>query len=182
MPLAPDPDEALMKRLQAGDPSAFQILYERYHRAVFAFLARSVADRRIAEDLLQETFLRVFAGRQAYRPLAPFRAWLYAIARHLVVDQMRRAQPSATSIEDLSQGVADPQASALECAEAQALGERLERAVARLPPGQREVLLLSRMGGLTHEEIGRVTGASPAAVRVALHRALRTLRDLLDRP
>jgi RNA polymerase sigma-70 factor, ECF subfamily len=131
---------------------------------------------------LQETFLRVFAGRQAYRPLAPFRAWLYAIARHLVVDQMRRAQPSATSIEDLSQGVADPQASALECAEAQALGERLERAVARLPPGQREVLLLSRMGGLTHEEIGRVTGASPAAVRVALHRALRTLRDLLDRP
>jgi RNA polymerase sigma-70 factor, ECF subfamily len=182
VPLAPDPDEALMKRLQAGDPSAFQILYERYHRAVFAFLARSVADRRIAEDLLQETFLRVFASRQAYRPLAPFRAWLYAIARHLVVDQMRRAQPSATSIEDLSQGVADPQASALECAEAQALGERLERAVARLPPGQREVLLLSRMGGLTHEEIGRVTGASPAAVRVALHRALRTLRDLLDRP
>ena len=182
MPLEPDLDEMLMKRLQEGDPGAFQILYERHHRPVFGFLARSVRDRQTAEDLLQETFLRVFASRQAYRPLAPFRAWLYTIARHLVVDQMRRAGPSAALIEDSSEDVADPQASALERAEAQGLGERLERAVARLPPVQREVVLLSRMGGLTHEEISRVTGASPEAVRVALHRALRTLRDRLDRP
>lgn len=140
-----------MAAVQAGDLRAFETLYARHHRAVFGVLLRSVADRRTAEDLLQETFLRVFASRRAYRPLAAFRTWLYTIARHLVVDQMRRAAPVGALTEDLPDEVPDAQASPLERVEAEAVAERLAQAVARLPPGQREVLLLSRVARLTHE-------------------------------
>jgi DNA ligase D-like protein (predicted polymerase) len=117
---------------------------------VFGFLARCVGDRRIAEDLLQETFLRVFASRQAYRPLAPFRAWLYTITRHLVVDQRRRAQPSAAPIENSLHDVADPQASALE---RHAVGHPGQPVRRRMRLAELEHFLAGRdQGGIGHQE------------------------------
>lgn len=173
-------DEALMEEVKAGSVTAFQALYDRHHRAVFNFLLRSLGDRRTAEDLLQETFLRVFAHRGGYRPTAAFRTWLFTIARNLVTDQFRhrRASPDVTG-SDALEPLADPRATPLQHAEAQELGERLQAAVLRLPPSQREVLLLNRFAGLSYDEIAQVTGASPAAVRVTLHRALSRLRELL---
>jgi RNA polymerase sigma-70 factor (ECF subfamily) len=173
-------DEALMQALQDGDLDAFRVLYERHHRGVFAFVLRSVGDPSTAEDLLQETFVRVFATRRAYRPLASFRTWLYTIARHLVIDRIRRRRaPGDPAEEGAVDAVVDPDASPHQRAEARELGERLERAIERLPPAQREVLLLSRVAGLGHEEIAQVTGVSPGAVRVTLHRALDRLRAVL---
>ena len=169
-----------MLALQGGELDAFQVLYERHSRAVFALLLRSVGDRRVAEDLLQETFLRVFATRQGYQPLASFRTWLYTIARHLVVDEVRRRRGAGgPGGGDDVETLVDPQASPLQRTEARELGERLERAVRRLPPAQREVLLLSRVAGLSHDEVAQVTGTSPGAVRVTLHRALGRLREVL---
>ncbi|MBI4607691.1 MAG: sigma-70 family RNA polymerase sigma factor [Candidatus Rokubacteria bacterium] len=169
-----------MEELKAGRLSAFRALYERHYRAVFTFLLRSLGNRSTAEDLLQETFLRVFAHREDYRPTAAFRTWLFTIARNLLIDQLRqrRGSPELESGEIL-ETVAAPGATPLQEAEAQELGDYLQAAVLRLPPSQREVLLLSRFAGLSHEEIAHVTGASPEAVRVALHRALCRLRDLL---
>jgi RNA polymerase sigma-70 factor (ECF subfamily) len=176
------PDQALMEALRAGDPAAFQVLYERHHRPVFAFLLRSLGDRRTAEDLLQETFLRVFARREAYRPTAAFRTWLFTIARNLLIDRFRRVR-GHTEVNGTPalETVPSPVTSPLERAEARELAERIEAAVRQLPPSQREILLLSRFAGLDHHEVAQVTGASPEAVRVALHRALRTLRGWLDR-
>jgi RNA polymerase sigma-70 factor (ECF subfamily) len=174
------PDEALMEEVRAGNLAAFQALYDRHRRPVFSFLLRSLTDRRAAEDLLQETFLRVFAHREEYRPTAAFKAWLFTIARNLLIDHLRRRSGSrdlegAESLE----AVADPGATPLQRAEARELGERLQEAVLRLPPSQRDVLLLSRFAGLSHAEIAQVTGSSPEAVRVTLHRALDRLRTLL---
>ncbi|MBI4240074.1 MAG: sigma-70 family RNA polymerase sigma factor [Candidatus Rokubacteria bacterium] len=173
-------DEALMQEVRAGSQAAFQALYDRHHRGVFNFLLRSLGDSQIAEDLLQETFLRVFTHREEYRPTAAFRTWLFTIARNLLVDQLRQRSGS----RELADGepvelVEDPGATPLQQAEAQELGEWLQAAVLKLSPSQREVLLLSRFAGLSHEEIARITGISPVAVRVTLHRALRRLRDLL---
>lgn len=173
-------DEALMQDVRAGSVIAFQTLYERHHRAVFNFLLHFLGDRSTAEDLLQETFLRVFVHREAYRPTAAFRTWLFTIARNLLIDRLRRAGAHPESPDDESlQEVADPSQSPLAELEGRALGERLQLAVTCLPPFQRAVVLLSRFAGLSHEEIAQVTGASPGAVRVALHRGLRRLRDLL---
>lgn len=173
-------DEALMEEVRAGSIAAFQVLYDRHSRNVFNLLLRSLGDRRAAEDLLQETFLRVFAHRDEYHPTAQFRTWLFTIARNLLIDQLRRqsGRPEVDSDEAL-QVVADPDATPLQRAEAQELGDRLQVAVLKLPPSQREVLLLSRFADLNAEEIARVTGISPGAVRVTLHRALRRLQELL---
>ncbi len=176
----PRPDEALMEEVRAGNLADFQALYDRHHRGVFSFLLRSLGDRRAAEDLLQETFLRVFAHRQAYRPTAAFKAWLFTIARNLLIDHLRQRFGSRNfeSIENL-EAVTDPGVTPLQQAEARELGERLQEAVLSLPLSQREVLLLSRFAGLSHAEIADVTGSSPRAVRVTLHRALRRIRALL---
>ncbi len=180
MSSAPEADATLMQRLQAGDLRAFEALYARHHRAVFGFLARSLADRHAAEDLLQEAFLRVFVHREAYRPTAAFRTWLFTIARNLLIDRFRQARghPEASHPEALST-VPAPDALPLERAEGRELADRLDAAIGQLPRSQREILLLSRFAGLAHEEIAQVTGSSPEAVRVGLHRALRGLRERL---
>lgn len=170
-----DTDDELMRRLAAGDRDAFSRLYERHRTRVFTFLLRSLRDRAGAEDLLQEVFLRVYRARAEYTGRLRFQAWLFTIARRLLVDHRRRGVPPEEA--DM------PDVPALETpsqhAEARELAVRLEQALDRLPPGQREVLLLARLGGLDAAEIAAVTGSTPGAVRVALHRALRRLRDLL---
>lgn len=173
-------DEMLMEEVRAGDLDAFRLLYDRHQRGVFTFLLRYLGYRQLAEDLLQETFLRVFTHRERYRPTARFKTWLFTIARNLAIDQLRRqgGRQEIESRESLEL-VADPGATPLQRAEAQELGERLRSAVMRLPPSQREVLLLSRVAGLNHEEIAELTGASPEAVRVTLHRALRRIQTFL---
>jgi len=174
------PDEALMEAVRAGRLAAFQTLYDRHHRGVFSFLLRSLGDRQAAEDLLQETFLRVFGHREDYRPTAAFRTWLFTIARNLLIDHLRQrsGSPGLESLENL-EPLLDAAATPLQQAEARELGERLQAAVLRLPPSQREVLLLSRFVGLSDAEIADMIGGSPGTVRVTLHRALRRVRTLL---
>lgn len=172
------PDEILLASVAHGDASAFEQLYERHRRPLFTFLLRFLGDRRLAEDLLQEAFLRVYRERGRYRPTARFRTWLYTIARNLALDHLRR-RGQVAEIPDQLPAVPDPSPGPLEQIEAKDLVIRLEVAISKLPHSQREVLLLSRFAGLGHQEIAQIVGATPASVRVALHRALRALRALL---
>lgn len=176
---APSDDE-LMARVSAGDQRAFAELYERHRRAVFTFLVHLTGARHAAEDVLQEAFLRVWRGRAEYRRSGEFRAWLFTIARRLAIDRFRRegvaweANPAALETV-ASLDMPD------RTAEARAELTQLQRALTELPPAQREVVLLARLVGAGAEEIARVTGSTPGAVRVQLHRALQRLRALLDR-
>ncbi len=123
-----------MEAVRAGDLTAFQALYERHRRAVFTFLLRSVGDRPTAEDLLQQTFLRVFTRRQGYRPTAAFRTWLFTIARHLLIDRFRHARGDTdVNGSPALETVPSSDASPLERAEARELAERLETAIRQLP-------------------------------------------------
>jgi len=182
MPSREEADDALMEALSSGSAAAFQALYERYHRALFTFLVRLLGDRGQAEELFQETFLRVYLQRDRYHPRAAFRTWLYAIARNLAIDRLRGRGPEVEPGAEALDAVPDPDPGPLRRLEGREALGRLEEALAKLPPGQREVLLLARYAGLGHSEIAEVTGSSPEAVRVALHRALRALRQLLSRP
>lgn len=174
-------DEALMKDVRAGSVVAFQTLYDRHHRTLFTFFLRSIGDTHRAEDLLQETFLRVFAHRQSYRPTAAFKTWLFTVARNLLIDHVRqRGQGSEMASPESLDAVADPAPTPLQLAEAAEVSEQLQTAILQLPPSQREVLLLNRLAGLGHEEIAEIIGVSAAAVRVTLHRALRRLAALLE--
>src|SRR5262249_997579 len=88
--LQDDADEDLMVAYQKGEVRAFEILLHRHRKPVFNFILRYVGDKETAEDLLQETFMRVIKGSDAYKRQAKFTTWLYTIARNLCVDQTRR--------------------------------------------------------------------------------------------
>lgn len=83
-------DADLLRRCQAGDQRAFQVLYERYARQVYAFLLGYLKDPHLAEDVTQETFVRVWRALPRYREQGQFRAWLFRIARRLAIDAERR--------------------------------------------------------------------------------------------
>ena len=174
-------DDQLMAAVRAGEASAFTELYERHGPALLSFLARLSDDRALAEDLLQETFLRVFRARATYEGEGQFRAWLFTIARRLVID-WRRSRKLAWSDDPAALETTAGPTRADDRTAVRDLIVRLERALRRLPEGQREVVLLSRHAGLDAGQVAQVTGSTPGAVRVTLHRALQRLHELLDEP
>lgn len=170
-------DDELMEQAREGDTAAFAALYERHRARTFTFLARLTGSRDVAEELLQEVFLRVWRGRAAYRASGRFCPWLYTVARRLAIDHVRSRAPRAEPVPEDAVPAELPAAAAR--AEARQELARVAAALAALPPAQREVLLLSRVAGLDAGEIADVVDSTPGAVRVALHRALARLRDYL---
>lgn len=167
-----------MARVGAGDQRAFAEIYERHRRGIFMFLLHLTGTRHVAEDILQEAFLRVWRSRAEYRASGEFRAWLFTIARRLAVDRFRRRgvawEENPAALETAASDDAPDRR-----AEARNDLARLQRALDQLPPAQREVVLLARLAGYGAEEIARVTGSTPGAVRVQLHRALQRLHAAL---
>ncbi|MCI0371196.1 MAG: sigma-70 family RNA polymerase sigma factor [candidate division NC10 bacterium] len=183
-------DEELMRAVQAGDEAAFALLYRRYERRLLAFLVPYVGDTAFAEDLLQETFLRVFRQRASYEPRAPLRTWLYAIARNLALDQFRRRRSHRESASPLGEEtqvgrdperLPDPAPDALGVLTGREAATALRAALLDLPEEDRAVILLSRLEGLRYREIAEILGSTEGAVKVRAHRALLALRKRLRR-
>lgn len=176
-------DEELMLDLKRGNLEAFTILYERYQRRLYNFILRYVEDPSTAEDLFQETFLKVYRLREAYDQKALFVTWLYTIARNLCWDERkspRRRQGERSQPPRLpSSEPADPSPGPLGTLEAKEREALVRKAIASLPDVDREVLILSRYEGLRYEEIAKVLGTSAQAVKARAHRALTALKEHL---
>jgi RNA polymerase sigma-70 factor (ECF subfamily) len=190
--LATEPtDEQLMLAFQRGDARAFEALVKRHRGAVFQFLLRSVGERGRAEDLLQETWLKVVRGAAAWEPRARFTTWVYTMARHLCVDESRRAahrQPAhgaaGFGVEPPegpppSERVPDAAAAPDRAAHNVRLRPLLERALAGLPPEQREVFILREYSGIPFKDIAEVTGVPEPTVKSRMRYALEGLRAQL---
>jgi RNA polymerase sigma-70 factor (ECF subfamily) len=147
-----------------------------------------IGDRAAAEELLQETFLRLAQARRRYRRTASFRTYLYAIARNLCLDALKsrrwREGSSPRRQERISAHVPGPSASLdadpQRALEAREQAEAVRAALLDLPPADREVLVLSRYEGLTYDQIAEVLGTTSGAIRVRAHRALALLRSRLE--
>lgn len=183
-------DEELMRAVQAGDEAAFPLLYRRYERRLLAFLVPYVGDLALAEDLLQETFLRVFRQRASYEPRGAFRTWLFAIARNLALDQLRRRRSLRRSTSPLGEGspvgedperLPDPAPDPLGVLAGREAATALRAALLELPEEDRAVILLSRLEGLRYREIAEILGSTEGAVKVRAHRSLLALRRRLHR-
>jgi len=179
-------DEELMRRFQAGDARAFEILVRRHRTTLWNFLLRLVGDRARAEDLLQDTFLRAVKASAEWEARAKVTTWLFAIARNLATDEARRAvHRRAEPLEgrDDAPGPIDRAASddppPDAAAEGALLRPRLEAALAALPAEQREVFLLREQGGLGFREIAEVTGVPENTVKSRMRYALEGLRRTL---
>jgi RNA polymerase sigma-70 factor (ECF subfamily) len=177
-----------MLRYQAGDAGAFEVLLRRHRAPVFAFLHRLVGEQARAEDLLQETWLKVVATAPRWEQRARFRTWLYAIARNLAVDEARRmVHRRARSLDDPT-GDPSPAADALAAdgpgpdreAESALVRPKLEAALASLPEEQREVFVLREYAGVPFQEIGDITGVPVNTVKSRMRYALEGLRRALE--
>lgn len=180
-------DEILMAAYQAGSETAFRTLHDRHASSVYGFLVRRVGDAAIADDLYQETFLRVHRARATWDPERAFRPWLFGIVHHLLADHLRERarrpeQADAAAVERASTdaggapGRAVPSPDPEGAAARRESTEALDRALRALPEDEATVLLLARVEGLPYEEIGPILGRSPAAAKQLAYRALKRLR------
>lgn len=170
---SPDPDGALVKKVQDGDRSAFNQLVLKYRNRVMSIAARMLRDRVEAEDLAQDVFVKVFSSVQDFRGEALFSTWLYRITANSCLNHRKRRSDlqlagDANGRETIiSDGASNPH-SLLERKE---LKVALEKAIRALPEERRIVLILRDIEGLSYEEIADSLGLELGTVRSRLHRA-----------
>ena len=175
-PMYPDTDlEALMSRYQQGDHFAATALVHRLSPQLHRFFVVQFASRGDADDLLQETWLRIHKVRHTYRPGEPVLPWFYAIARHIRVDHYRkslRSRAREQRLEETPEVASRLPATAGKIPDLQALLEPL-------PESQREVIQMLKVAGMSLEEVARATSSSVGSVKQKAHRAYERLRERL---
>ncbi|MBK6941168.1 MAG: sigma-70 family RNA polymerase sigma factor [Planctomycetes bacterium] len=180
------PDAALLRRGTAGDARAFEALVERWGDRVHGFLAHVLRDRGAADDVAQETFVRVFEHASTFDPRQAFEVWLLRIARNLAIDRLRRRrlerEAAAEAVASASRFA--PEREPIDLAAQSEFGERLGAALAELAEPFRTAFLLREFEGLSYEEIGAVTDVPAKTVSTRLVRAREQLRTALglERP
>jgi RNA polymerase sigma-70 factor (ECF subfamily) len=181
-------DEVLMAAYQAGNEVAFGELFDRYAGRVFGFLVRRLGDRSLAEDLYQETFLRLHRAKHTYDSRRPFRAWLFGIVHNLMTDALRTRGrlPETRSLNDAdaelapAAGRAHEGLGASESPESLAIARQarsaLDGALRALSADEATVIMLARFEGLSYDDIAVILGRSPTATKQLAYRALKRVR------
>jgi len=177
-------DVALVTRVSGGDSEAFAVLYRRYERPIFGFLYRLTNNRALAEDLLQETFTRVWVAARTFRGArGAFRPWLYRIALNVTRSELGRKRHSMPHVPlDDEQLLPDPESHETKAAERiDGAGRSLvvSEAIAALPEWGREVVLLRCYDQLSFGEISLITGAPEGTLKARFHRSVVALRAIL---
>lgn len=164
----------LIQRASDGDDQAVRVLYERYAPRVFAVVRRIAADDDLAQDYAQEAWIRAIRALPSFRGDARFSTWLHRIAVNAALQAARKAETRQKRREPMPRqvAVAPRPGDAL-------LEERLEKAVARLPEGMRQVLILHDVEGYTHNEIGELLGIAPGTSKSQLFKARAKMREML---
>jgi RNA polymerase sigma-70 factor (ECF subfamily) len=174
-------DERLMQHYASGDMRAFEELYRRYRGPLYRYFRRQVSDPATANDLYQGSWEKIIGARHRYRAKAPFRAWVFRIARNHLVDFYRRQRPTASLDQggyfmDLPGPEPEPE-TVLEGADQE---RRLRQAILNLSPEQRDALLLKLESGLALDEIATMTGVGRETVKSRLRYATAQLRKVLS--
>ena len=190
--LANLPDADVVALALEGKDSAHRELIKRYERPVFSLVFRMVRDRELAEDLTQDTFVKVLSHLDRYRTDFKFSSWLFKIANNVAIDHLRRRQLDTISIDGSSHAltsdavessrfdISDSAENALEEMEAKELGSAIERAIATLRPEYRSCILLRHVEGRSYEEIASTLDLPLGTVKTYIHRARHELRRALE--
>jgi RNA polymerase sigma-70 factor, ECF subfamily len=185
-----DPDVDLMQRVRDGDTVAFRELFAKHSEAVVNFAYRFVNSRPRAEELAQDAFLQIYRARGRYQAKARFTTYLYRVVTNLCLNELRRfdyqgkteplegrplekgeegtrelADTSVPEVEELLAGIET--------------GARIRKVLDKLPPNQKSALLLSRVEGLSYQEVAECLEATESAVKSLIFRATQTLREQL---
>lgn len=178
--ILPQSDAELVARIRAGDERALEIVFRAHFAGMASFVQRFVRGSDVAEELVQDIFLKIWAKRDQLAEIESLRTYLFRAARNQALNYLRRErlerrwqQEHADDEEPEAFAAADDTASEAE------LSVAVQAAIARLPPRCREVFLLSRDGGLTYAEIAVTLGISVKTVETQMGRALKSLRGAL---
>lgn len=173
-----DSDDLLIHAVRRRDPRAWADVYERLADEVFGFLRNQSIGRQEAEDLTATTFLRAIKAAPRFKgTFSDLRAWIFRIARNNLIDFHRKnRRTSAESWEVVSEG-RDAEASDDTAGEAifRVEVDRIRKAIERLTPDQKQVLLLRLNAGLSSPEIAKILGKTPGAVKALVHRGISSL-------
>ncbi|MDX2151070.1 MAG: sigma-70 family RNA polymerase sigma factor [Bryobacteraceae bacterium] len=178
-------DTELMLRVRDGCSSSFALLLERNRGPLVHFLYRMVQSQAVAEELAQETFLRVYKSRGSYEPTAKFSTWLFRIATHLAINHLRdtKNEKAASLDEDREDGTAlqvrDDSPNVEQRLAVSQKAAEIRSAVAALPEKQRAAVLMHKYQEMDYKQIAGVLGCSESAVKSILWRAYETLRARL---
>lgn len=172
-------DHELMIAVRAGEIRRLGELFERYHRPLYGFFVRLTNQRAASEDLVQIVFYRILKYRHTYRDEGKFSAWIYHLARKVAADHFRKHASTPTPADPVDFDSQPDQGPAPDAKAATADDVALmRRALARVSHEHREVLVLSRLQHLNHQEIATLLECSVGAVKVRAHRALKELREV----
>jgi len=177
---APDEDVRLMLAFCAGDGAAFEALFRRWAGPLLRYLERMLGEVGAAEELVQESFLRVHRARATYKPDARFSSWLYRIGTNLALNELRRPgrrAPHQSVGDDDALPAASEAASDVVVDARREIGA-LDRALRALPERQRAALWLVAIEGLSYAEVAASLDVSEQAVKALVHRARASLAGL----
>jgi RNA polymerase sigma-70 factor (ECF subfamily) len=164
-------DEELARRMNTGDGRAFEVLYERYFKKIYAFVVRRVGHAQIAEDLVSDVFLKAFAHRFSFTWRTSFSAWIYRIATNRVTDHYRTKRPT-DELDEQHQEAPGP-LSLPHDADLSILGRELENVVEKLNERERLAVTMKFYAECTNEEIAKALKITANHAGVILHRALK---------
>ncbi|MCD4782346.1 MAG: sigma-70 family RNA polymerase sigma factor [Candidatus Eremiobacteraeota bacterium] len=186
-------DIDLMMAAAGDDMEAFNLLYKKYRKPLYNYILRNIRDRQTAEDVFQQTFLRLYRSRKSYRPTAKFSVYIYTIARRLCINLTKKkkrwsfvkrlsdlvfgkSDESSTTLEDMVEG--DESQPAEQVCDGE-MGEVLKNALNQLSGNHRESFSLFEIHGYSYKEISQITGANIGTVKSRLNTARKQLRGLL---
>ena len=181
-------DETLVAQAARGNSAALEVLYDRYAARVLGISLKIIGDQSLAEDILQETFWRVWQSAATFQAqLGPFTGWLFRIARNLAIDAYRRrnVRPQvfmgANGNETILDATPDPDTDVAEQAQLILQSQRVRKALDSLPAVQRQVIEMAYFHGMTRQEIAQATGEALGTIHTRARLALQKLRGDLER-
>jgi RNA polymerase sigma factor (sigma-70 family) len=169
-------DESVMEAVKRGELQQATLLFERYEKRIYNFLARMTMDRHLAEDLTQNVFLRMIKYRNSYTEGRKFQSWLYQVARNVFSDHYQAVKNKYSGFVDVEK-ISDHMADQNDSDEQDEKERLLHLSMAKLTDEQRELLVLTRFQQLKYEEVASIMDTTVANIKVKVHRAILKLRE-----
>lgn len=169
-------DEMIMEAVKRGELQQASLLFERYNKRIFNFLARMTMDRDLAEDLTQNVFLRIIKYRNSYKDGARFQSWIYQVARNIFSDHYQAHKNKIAGFVDIEK-VSDHMPDSEESDLWDEREKLLHQSMAKLAEEQRELLVLTRFQHMKYEEVALIMDTTVANIKVKVHRAIAKLRE-----
>lgn len=183
-------DEILMAFYRKGDEKAFEELFRRHKKSIYAYILRYTGNAQESEEIFQDVFIKLHRASATYQPTAKFSTWLFTIVRNLCIDSHRKrrlrhnvslddtADEDSRSLHDV---IASEEPSPDSRSSDHEIGQVLEEALKRINEDQREVFLMREKTGLKFEEIAEVIGVSVNTVKSRMRYALENLKKYLEK-